>query len=120
MSDLGKPILSMLVIAASRWAPVARAEGSLNSAVPVPVPVDAGVGAGAGEGVAGAFVVVLVVCVGAAGTAGVLDDAGPGVEGAAFDVVEAGAGAALGLRLISLCPGLSKAMKTVPLISCRR
>ena len=56
-------MLSILAMAASRCAPNASAEGSLNS-TGGPVP-------GAGDGVTGALVVVLVAGAGAAGAAGV-------------------------------------------------
>jgi len=58
-------MLSMFEIAASRCAPRARAEGSLNSAASAAAP------AGAGDGVVGAFDVVLEAGAGAAGAAGV-------------------------------------------------
>ena len=69
-------MLNMLAAAASRCAPMANVDGSLNS---VPPPADAG---GAGDGVAGALVVVLVEGAGAAGAAGVFVDVAAGVEGA--------------------------------------
>lgn len=92
ISALGNPMLSMFWMAASRWAPSVRAEGSLKLAGSV----DALEPAGAGVGVAGAFaVVVFNVWAGAAGGAGVWAVAGAGVEGA-FALAEAAAGGALG------------------------
>lgn len=82
-------MLTMLAIAASLCAPRARAEGSLNSALPLVDPV------GAGEGVAGAFGVVCDAGAGAAGGAGVLVDAAAGVEGA-FVAEDDAAGVVLG------------------------
>lgn len=96
MSALGNPILSILAIAASRWAPSVRADGSLKFPLCV-VPVV--VFAGAGDGVAGAFPDgAFAAEVGpATGADGVCATLGAGVEGVllldeALDV----AGAALG------------------------
>ena len=88
-------MLSMFAMAASRCAPSARAEGSLNSGA---APEDAG---GAGDGVAGALGVGFAEATGAAGAAGVFADAGAGVEGA-LEVEEEVAGAALGLNAFSI------------------
>lgn len=88
-------MLSMFAMAASRWAPSVRADGSLkfpSSAVVPSEPV------GAGDGVAGALEVVLDAGAGAAGGAGVDAAAGAGVEGALAEEAPAEvAGAALGL-----------------------
>ena len=82
-----KPILSIFAIAASRCAPRARADGSLNSADPA--------AAGAGDGVAGALDEEVEAGAGAAGAAGVRTEAGAGVEGVA-DMEDEAAGAAFG------------------------
>lgn len=90
MSSLGKPMLSMLAMAASRSLPIASAEGSLKREPSVDW-------VGAGEGVAGAFCVVLADCAGAAGAAGVWGTwTGAGVAGAAAGLLEDVAGAAFG------------------------
>lgn len=67
MSALGNPILSMFEIAASRWAPSVKADGSLKlpSSVADPPPD------GAGVGVDGVLVTVFDEGAGAAGAAGV-------------------------------------------------
>lgn len=66
ISARGNPMLSMFWMAASRWAPRARADGSLKLLLSVVVPAP-----GAGEGVAGASDVGLEAGAGAAGGAGV-------------------------------------------------
>ena len=76
----------MFVIAASRCAPRASAEGSLKSAGAPP--------GGAGDGVAGAFEAVFEADVGAAGAAGVCAEVAAGVEGVAE--VDEDTGAVLG------------------------
>ena len=84
----------MFVIAASRCAPRARAEGSWKSR-----PSSAAPAAGAGDGVAGASVAVLDAGAGAAGGAGVWAVAGAGVDGVFVDDVDdVVAGAAFGCR----------------------
>lgn len=94
MSARGKPMPSMFAIAASRSAPSANAEGSLNA-----VPPDDGA-EGAGEGVTGAFVVVDAAGAGAAGGAVVLVDVEAGVEGALLTAEDA-AGAAFGCSTVT-------------------
>ena len=92
ISALGKPILSIFEIAASRCAPRVRDDGSLK--LPSSVAAEA---AGAGEGVAGGFEVVLDAGAGAAGGAGVEAAAAAGVEGALVEeAADELAGAALG------------------------
>ena len=82
----------MLVMAESRWAPSARAEGSLNDSPSVAVaPAVGPVGVGGGGG----FDVVFEAGAGAAGAAGVCAAAGAGVEGA-FAEEDDAVGGALG------------------------
>ncbi len=57
ISALGKPMLSMFWMAASRWEPRARAEGSLKLAASVAAGAEEP--PGAGDGVDGGFVVML-------------------------------------------------------------
>ena len=83
-------MLSILAIAESRWAPRARAEGSLNDSPSVAVAVGP-----AGVGVAGAFDVVFEAGTGAAGVAGVCVVVGAGVDGV-FEVEDDAAWAVLG------------------------
>ena len=80
----------MLAMAESRWAPRARAEGSLKDSPSVAVVPTA---APAGVGVAGAFDVGFEAGAGAAGAAGVSAVAGAGVEGGFADEDDAVAGA---------------------------
>lgn len=100
-------------MAASRWDPRAKAEGSLNVAASVDV------GAiepdGAGDGVAGASAVVFEDGAGAAGVAGVCAVAGAGVDGA-FAPDDEPAGAALGfayVRIALLTMVTSKTLDTL-------
>ena len=82
----------MFCIAASRWAPSAREDGSLKEAGS-----PAAGAAGAGVGVLGALSVLRTACVGAFGAAGVCDG-GAGVCGG-FE--ELGGGWAFGCKFIS-------------------
>ena len=92
MSARGNPMLSMPCMAASRSAPNAKAEESLNLADPGAEGAD-----GAGEGVVGACDVVEGAGAGAAGAAGVAAGAGAGVDGALLVEDDAAvAGAAFG------------------------
>lgn len=121
ISALGNPMLSIFWMAASRWEPRARAEGSLK--LPASVVVGAAESiepAGAGDGVAGAFVVVLEVCAGAAGGAGVCAVVdGVGVEGA-LAVDDEPAGVALGwTKCQSSSSDVGDAVESEPLNTCR-
>lgn len=106
----------MFVIAASRCAPRARAEGSWKSRPSVVAPP----AAGAGDGVAGASVAVLDAGTGAAGGAGVCVVAGAGVDGAFVDdVAEVVADAALGCRSDQRYGDMEAMAQSLPLIPCR-
>lgn len=102
-------MLSIPEIAAARWSPSARADGSVKEGVPVAVD------AGAGDGVAGGFAVedVFVEGAGAAGTDGVEVD-GAGVDGSA------GFGAALGFEVMhTMNPFSSILYDSTVLSSCK-
>jgi hypothetical protein len=97
---LSKPMLSMSAIAAFRWAPRASDEGSEYEPDCVWAPPDAGVG------VSGAAVLELgwAGAAAGAGAAGVVEEAGAGVEGAFAGVEEeeVAAGAVLGCQVLDV------------------
>ena len=99
ISALGKPMLSMFVMAACLWSPRASTDGSLKLAGSVPVAVAVGA---AGVGVAGGrFGAEVDAWAGAAGAEGVCEVAGAGVDGALLDEAAAAAGATFGWRMPS-------------------
>ena len=105
----------MFAIAAARWSPIARADGSLKLVDSVVGAVDAG----AGDGVAGGFVAAVVVgCTGATGAAGAdgVDEVWAGVDGGSA----AGFGAAFGFDVMqTMKPFSSILYDSMVLSSCK-
>lgn len=87
-------MLSRFAMASARCVPIVRDAGSLNCGAAGGVSAVEGAAAPAGDGVDGILMAFeVVVWIGAAGGAGVAEDAGAGVDGTFDeDAVDAGAG----------------------------